>query len=88
MSSLATNPIIAINIRCTDEELVVALADGRILSVPIIWFPRLAKASASERSNYELLGAGEGIYWPELDEDISVSGLLAGKPSIEFRPSA
>jgi hypothetical protein len=88
MNSLAINPIVATHIQCTDDELIVALADGRSLSVPIIWFPRLAKASFSERSNYELLGNGEGIHWPELDEDISVSGLLAGKPSIEFGRSA
>lgn len=81
---LATNPVFASNVECTDDELVVFLTDGRSLSVPIIWFPRLAKANALERANYELLGGGEGVHWPQLDEDISVLGLLAGKPSAEF----
>ena len=65
-------------VRFTDEEMVVALADGRKISVPIVWFPRLAAASAEERGNYELMGEGEGIHWPDLDEDLSVQGLLAG----------
>ncbi len=84
MSFLATNPVFASNVECTDDELVVFLTDGRSLSVPIIWFPRLAKANALERADYELLSGGEGVHWPQLDEDISVLGLLAGKPSAEF----
>ena len=70
--------------KCTDDELTVFLSDGRSLSVPIVWFPRLAQATPSERTNFELLGGGEGIRWPELDEDISVLGLLSGRPSVEF----
>jgi hypothetical protein len=54
------------------------------LTVPIDWFPRLAHASSSERAEYEFLGDGEGIHWPQVDEDISVAGLLAGQPSINF----
>lgn len=57
-------------------EMTVSLADGRRLSVPLEWFPRLAKASRAELENYELLGDGEGIHWPDLDEDLSVEGLL------------
>jgi len=74
----------AVGVSCTDDELCVVLADGRSLTVPIIWFPRLANASASQRAAFELLGDGEGIHWPELDEDLSVSGLLAGRRSVEF----
>lgn len=85
--SLATNPVFASNVECTDDELVVFLTDGRSLLVPILWFPRLAKADASERADYEILGGGEGVHWPQLDEDISVLGLLAGKPSSEFSHS-
>ncbi len=70
---------------CSDDELRGSLSDGRWLSVPIVWFPRLAHASASERASYELLGDGEGIHWPSVDEDISVAGLMAGQPSIELR---
>lgn len=84
MHSLATKPVFASAVECTNDEIIVALSDGRSLSVPIVWFPRLAKASPAERAEYELLGGGEGIHWPQVDEDISVSGLLAGQPSAEF----
>ena len=84
MSSLAANPVLANSVECTDDELIVALSDGRSLSVPIVWFPRLAKASPSERADYELLGNGAGVHWPQVDEDVSVAGLLAGRPSAEF----
>ena len=70
---------------CSDDELRVSLTDGRWLSVPILWFPRLANASASERANYELMGDGQGIHWPSVDEDISVVGLLAGQASFESK---
>lgn len=73
----------ASSVRCTSDELVVSLTDGRVLSVPIAWFPRLARADLPQRSQYELLGEGEGIHWPVIDEDISVAGLLAGRPSGE-----
>jgi hypothetical protein len=67
------------------DKLRLSLTDGRWLSVPIAWFPRLAHATLAERANYELLGEGEGIHCPDVDEDISVLGLLAGQPSVEFR---
>lgn len=88
MNSLATKAVFASAVECTDDEIIVALSDGRNLSIPIVWFPRLAKASPTERADYELLGGGEGIHWPQIDEDVSVSGLLAGRPSVEFRRSA
>ena len=75
----------AMAVVCTDDELRVTLTDGRWLSVPMAWFPRLAHAKSSERAHYELLGEGQGIHWPSLDEDISVAGLLAGQPSAECR---
>jgi hypothetical protein len=84
MSSLAAKTVSAYHVECTHEEIVVSLSDGRRLSVPIVWFPRLANASPSEQANFELLGGGEGIHWPQIDEDISVAGLLAGRPSVEF----
>ncbi len=68
----------ATHISFTEHEFVVSLVDGRTLSVPLEWFPRLAKASRSELVNYELLVDGEGIHWPDLDEDISIEGLLRG----------
>ena len=75
----------AMSVVCSDDELRVSLTDGRWLSVPIVWFPRLAHASSSDRANYELLGEGQGIHWPSVDEDVSVIGLIAGQPSIEFK---
>jgi hypothetical protein len=71
----------------TDEALTVDLADGRTLSVPLAWYPRLLHANAAERANWRLIGRGEGIHWPDLDEDISVEGLLAGRPSGESQES-
>lgn len=67
------------NINCTDANLIVDLVDGRTISVPLVWFPRLSEASPCQLQNWELLGDGEGIHWPELDEDLSVAGLLVGK---------
>lgn len=87
MSSLVLHAEpLAQSIICTDTELVVNLADGRVLSIPLVWFPRLLDASPQAREHYELLGNGEGVHWPDVDEDISVAGLLAGQPSIEYRP--
>ena len=65
-------------VRVTDSELHVALVDGRSISVPLVWFPRLRDATPKERDNWELLGDGEGIHWPDVDEDLSVAGLLRG----------
>jgi hypothetical protein len=69
------------DVRVTDDELIVALLDGRTLSVPIAWFPRLLRATKSQRDNWQLLGAGEGSHWPEIDEDLSTEGLLRGQPA-------
>jgi hypothetical protein len=60
-------------------ELVVAFDDGRTLSVPLVWFPRLLDATAEQRANWRLTGQGEGIHWEDLDEDLSVAGLLRGE---------
>ena len=66
-----------------DDSVVVSLSDGRTISVPISWYPRLSHASKGERSNWRLIGAGSGIHWPDIDEDVSVSNLLAGQRSGE-----
>jgi hypothetical protein len=88
MSSLAIDVTPhATQVKCTSEELVVSLSDGRVLSVPLVWFPRLARATPEQLANRELLGDGEGIHWPSLDEDISVLGLLEGRKSVEYRAS-
>ena len=87
MNSLAVETPRAYSVKCTEQELIVFLADGRSLSVPIVWFPRLARADSNQRADYAILGDGEGIHWPQIDEDISVFGLIAGKPSVEFKQS-
>ena len=65
----------------SDDSLIVGLKDGRQISVPIEWFPRLAGATAAELSNWEICGGGYGIHWPALDEDLSTEGLLRGAPA-------
>jgi hypothetical protein len=67
----------------TDDTLAVDLEDGRSISVPISWYPRLAHGTPEERASFHISGAGYGIHWPDLDEDISVKGLLLGKRSSE-----
>jgi hypothetical protein len=78
---------IAINVMLTADRLVVELADGRSLSVPLTWYPRLSNGSDSERQNWQLLGDGYAIEWPDLDEHIGVEGLLAGRRSGESQSS-
>ena len=71
----------------TDENLIVELTDGRTVSVPLAWYPRLLHGSRQERSNWRLIADGEGIHWPDLDEDISAENLLFGRPSGESQAS-
>ena len=73
----ATEPL-ASEVFVSEDELTVHLVDGRKLSVPLVWFPRLLHGSREQRDQFELIGEGEGIHWEELDEDISVAGLLRG----------
>lgn len=68
-------------VEATEDELTVALADGRRISVPVAWFPRLLRASPAERDNWQLLGDGEGIHWPDVDEDLRVAEILRGVPA-------
>ncbi len=66
----------AVDVTVTDDRLSVTLADGRELAVPLSWFPRLREATEAQRRNWRLIGRGQGIHWPEVDEDISVASLL------------
>jgi hypothetical protein len=77
----------ATNVVVTDDTLTVDLSDGRTISVPLAWYPRLAHGTPEERAKWRLIGRGEGIHWPQLDEDISVEGLIAGRPSGESQAS-
>lgn len=71
----------------TEDTLTVDLVDARTVTVPVAWYPRLAHGSMVERQNWRLIGEGEGIHWPDLDEDISIEGLLAGRGSGETQAS-
>ena len=75
--------VAALDVRVNDLELVVDLADGRTITVPVAWFPRLVYGSPAERANWRLIGAGQGIHWPALDEDISTESLLSRRRSRE-----
>lgn len=77
----------ATNVVVTDDMLTVNLSDGRSVSVPLALYPRLAHGTPEERSTWRLIGAGEGIHWPQLDEDISVEGVIAARPSGESQAS-
>lgn len=89
MSTLAIElrMVSAQNVQVTDDALIVDLSDGRTVSVPLAWFPRLLHGTPDERSKWRLIGNGEGIHWPDLDEDISVENLILGKPSGESQKS-
>jgi hypothetical protein len=73
--------------KVTDDALELELSDGRTVTVPLAWYPRLAHGNPAERGNWRLIGRGEGVHWPDLDEDISVDGVLEGRPSAESQAS-
>ncbi len=77
----------AVGVQVSDDSLSVDLSDGRSVSVPLAWYPRLLHASAAERNHWRLIGGGQGIHWIDLDEDISVENLLSGHPSGESQAS-
>ena len=76
-----------VGVAITDDTLSVELEDGRTISVPLGWYPRLVHGTPTERANFQISGAGYGIFWPDLDEDIGVEGLLLGKKSTEHPSS-
>ena len=80
-------PAVAQALQITADTLTVDLADGRSISVPLAWYPRLATATVAERSHWRFVGRGEGIHWPDLDEDISIENLLNGARSGESQRS-
>ena len=72
-----------LDVRFDAHSLIVDLMDGRSISAPLVWYPRLAKASSEQRTNWEKCGGGYGIHWPDVDEDLSTEGLLRGAPAAE-----
>ncbi|MDZ4684833.1 MAG: DUF2442 domain-containing protein [Planctomycetaceae bacterium] len=89
MSSSAVESVTALatGVAVSADTLAVELADGRTIAVPLAWYPRLGQATAEERGAWRLIAGGRGIHWPSVDEDISVSNLLAGQPSAESQSS-
>ena len=87
ISRLEINVPKAIEVQVSDDTLAVELADGRAISAPLAWYPRLLHATPEERQRWSLIGGGHGIHWEDLDEDISVENLLAGQPSGESQRS-
>lgn len=86
-STVETRIPTARTVRVSDDTLSVELTDGRAISVPVAWYPRLSHGTAEERNHWRLIGGGQGIHWPDLDEDVSVENLLAGRPSAESQTS-
>jgi uncharacterized protein DUF2442 len=78
MNTSALEAARACGVEVSETELAVHLKDGRTVTAPLTWFPRLLNATPEQRSNFELLGDGEGIHWPDADEDLSVAGILRG----------
>ena len=86
-SSIDLKLALAQSVQVTDDTLHIELTDGRTLAVPVTWYPRLARGTATERAQWQLIGNGHGVHWPQLDEDISVEDLLAGRRSSETQAS-
>jgi hypothetical protein len=85
--TLDSASLIATSVQVSADSLSVELADGRSISAPLAWYPRLFHGTPEERANFRFIGSGEGIHWPDLDEDISIEGILAGRPSGESQRS-
>jgi len=81
MNTVASNDTSIQHVRVTDDEIISQLADGRVISVPLAWSWRLSEATPAQRANWRLIGSGQGVHWPDLDEDLSVEGMLHGVPA-------
>jgi len=86
-STVEAHVLSAVRARILNEAVVVDLRDGRTVTAPLTWYPRLLHGTTRERRNWRLIGGGVGIHWPDLDEDLSVEGILAGRPSAESQAS-
>src|SRR5712692_7201293 len=86
-ASASSDPRIQ-RVRVTKDQIIADLVDGRVISVPLAWSWRLSEATAAQRANFRLIGTGQGVHWPEVDEDISVEGLLHGTPARRPRPGS
>jgi Protein of unknown function (DUF2442) len=86
-STVETGIPLALHVSATQDTLTVDLSDGRTISAPLAWYPRLLNSTSAERKKWRFIGSGQGIHWEGINEDISVEGLLAGKPSGESQAS-
>ena len=87
MAMIDIHTLLAQDVNVTEDALTVELVDGRTISVPLAWYPRLFYSTPQERENWRFIGKGEGIHWPDADEDISVEHIVAGRPSDESQRS-
>ncbi|MEW6406753.1 MAG: DUF2442 domain-containing protein [Chloroflexota bacterium] len=81
MNTVVRTEVLIQDISVTEDTITAHLTDGRIVSVPLVWSWRLSEATPEQRANYEIIGDGEGVHWPEIDEDISAEGMLYGTPA-------
>lgn len=81
MTSLITTDERVVDVKTTEDDLCVTLMDGRTISVPLVWYPRLLNATPEQRRNWQVAGGGYGIHWPDVDEDLSTAGMLRGSPA-------
>jgi hypothetical protein len=88
MNTVVLTEILIDNVEVTDETITTYLTDGRTISVPLVWSWRLAEATPEQRANFEIIGDGEGIHWPDIDEDLSAEGMLYGTPAPRPRQRA
>ncbi len=88
MNTVASSDPRIEHVRVTEDEIIAQLVDGRVISVPLAWSWRLAEATAAQRANFRLIGTGQGVHWPDVDEDISVEGMLHGTPARRPKPRA
>ncbi|MBU0511814.1 MAG: DUF2442 domain-containing protein [Chloroflexi bacterium] len=88
MNTVVMTEVFIQDISVTDDTITAYLADGRTISVPLVWSWRLSEANPEQRANYEIIGNGEGVHWPDIDEDISAEGMLYGVPARRLIPIA
>jgi uncharacterized protein DUF2442 len=82
MNTAASNDSSIQDVLVTEDEIIAHLADGRVISLPMAWSWRLSEATLAQRANWRLIGSGQGVHWPDVDEDLSVEGLLQGVPAL------
>jgi uncharacterized protein DUF2442 len=88
MSIVVTEEPLILSVQVSDDSITAQLADGRAISVPLAWSWRLSEATPEQRQHFEIIGAGQGVHWPEVDEDISAEGMLYGTPARRPRHTA